>query len=1230
MVCKRRKAFIGTAISLGANIIGGIIGGAKKRQAEEEQRQFQLAQNRATEGNAIAQNLTNVHSNDYNTSLENRRLYTSSLFKKGGEIYIKPSKRGTFTDAAKKRGQSVQGFASKVLANENNYSPAMVKKARFAKNASKWHHLLGGVSNLFRYGGSSKFSKRPTKQNLGLENPNKTGKNSPTAYRSTSNASSVASLSSLRSDDKVVQKALESLMSSSPVKEQEDARTSYRTGGEVKQRQLGDSPFDDPTFAFTRKRFDIRKNAHGAKSLNVSVKGFRTIKALSKTLRSASPILEFLQNTIPSKESEYAEEIRKYSSDVAKGKDKKLEENKYMKVGGEVKRDTTARINKPDILDEEINRYSKRANTEKKMALRYALDNVKNGKSANDFIYPGYSIKAINQLDSITNHPKIKLTNLKSRGRLREHYDPITNTIYRQPGLYHRVSPAEYSHAYRNSKNNEFVSAIKDYVKHPYITPEGYNKLYNTKGSYEYDAHKVVEPVLRDFLKGKFPVDSLDIKIDERRKQFEKGGVTSIQEVKRDTVKTNNKYYENGKWKTEPIKASKEKQRANGIFSGIVSVVDPTGISSYGTLASSIANREPVSNIISNVFSSLPVVGKIGKGARLVFKNNTLNKLSKSANRLLEKDRILDASVRSQNNASRYFNQAEELASKQNHYWAKKNREWGKNSYNKASRFVESYYNIKNSPINKYNNTVTWGKSSLNSFKTLDSSKPVNSNEYKKGGIASINPIIQEGGDAIKLKPNTFLLRGRKHRNGGIVIGKGRNSIEAEGGEVVKVDKNTMKILSTVPMANGESPAARVVKGENPDKVFQSQETFKNINNLSNSKFRYGGTNKQRDNSNRTDSIHPTFRSINSVSKEDRINTKAKTINGTTYDFDRIFPKKFNSNSSTKYSSNNYNDSVTNNYINRNLGTIQTATNSITHFPLTDVVTARSPEDVIGAFFGLAETGPKAFVQDYIKNKYYPNEESIIKVNSMEKSKDKFRYGGLKRRKAALGAKEIFNIAGDAFNVLSPLIGGSKTKKAINQMSAPSQPQQYQAARLRTNYNINPQLTDIRTSELDALAETNRNTASSVAAQARNMRIRNLGLSQRNQLRGQKENIETQLINQDVTNRQQVANQNIAQTNDWRNRVSQFVNDRIVSKANVDNQMIEGVSSGIRDIQSRIDKNQQEKNALTAIMASNPEQVDLFMKKRKEYENLLDRNSNSLFRFYYLGGLKNKRKSKVR
>ena len=60
--------------------------------------------------------------------------------KDGGSIHIKPSKRGTFTAAASKHGMGVQEFASKVLRNKEDYSPSLVKKANFARNANKWNH----------------------------------------------------------------------------------------------------------------------------------------------------------------------------------------------------------------------------------------------------------------------------------------------------------------------------------------------------------------------------------------------------------------------------------------------------------------------------------------------------------------------------------------------------------------------------------------------------------------------------------------------------------------------------------------------------------------------------------------------------------------------------------------------------------------------------------------------------------------------------------------------------------------------------------------------------------------------------------------------------------------------------------------------------------------------------------------------------------------------------------
>lgn len=72
-------------------------------------------------------------------------------YSEGGRIHIAPSKKGTFTAAASKHDMGVQEFASKVLANPEDYSPAMRKKANFARNASKWKHAYGG--HLFWNGG---------------------------------------------------------------------------------------------------------------------------------------------------------------------------------------------------------------------------------------------------------------------------------------------------------------------------------------------------------------------------------------------------------------------------------------------------------------------------------------------------------------------------------------------------------------------------------------------------------------------------------------------------------------------------------------------------------------------------------------------------------------------------------------------------------------------------------------------------------------------------------------------------------------------------------------------------------------------------------------------------------------------------------------------------------------------------------------------------------------------
>lgn len=119
----------------------------------------------------VSENIDAGYNDKRNPGLRKRRDYERNLFNtpveyEYGGIHIKPSKRGTFTAAAKKHGMGVQAFASKVLANKDDYSPAMVKKANFARNASKWNHkefggnmdfnYIIGKNNIYKLGGRRK------------------------------------------------------------------------------------------------------------------------------------------------------------------------------------------------------------------------------------------------------------------------------------------------------------------------------------------------------------------------------------------------------------------------------------------------------------------------------------------------------------------------------------------------------------------------------------------------------------------------------------------------------------------------------------------------------------------------------------------------------------------------------------------------------------------------------------------------------------------------------------------------------------------------------------------------------------------------------------------------------------------------------------------------------------------------------------------------------------------
>ena len=726
----------------------------------------------------------------------------------------------------------------------------------------------------------------------------------------------------------------------------------------------------------------------------------------------------------------------------------------------------------------------------------------------------------------------------------------------------------------------------------------------------------------------------------------------------------------------------------------------------------------------------------------------------------------------------------------------------------------------------------------------------------KKGGKTNlprkgVTPVITSGGSATPIGNNSYLLQGRKHAEGGIVIGKGKNSIEAEAGEVVQITPKQLKVFSAQPILNGNSPAELVQKGGEPSKVFNAQENFKDRNGLNNDgtkKKAMGGKEKKESWLARTSrsqlmqrvpkynrlyinrgdfgggqgggagtgtKFHPSD-DLYTISKTDTLYvpvernfndafSEARRSGQTTFDFQG---KKYNtqlgdnpnnyaagqsrkeetivpivrkrtirtSNPNTKLKlgglSRKKYQSLLGDYQGRNEGiairSLRDARtnpnyqyNSTDNSPSTPSLNSelkplevkkaepKTPkkQSFNSAFAEARRNGLKVFEWNGKKygtklasevekpksknissaDKAKPKAKRDIEIANTDKFKSEFnafrnklkdysvsqldsiinasynpvvqtdkgidanynhaakqianeykagaarnekKYRqsrkkallgvGTNRRLLALtqnvpsagitaGAKIInpsassikpmnlssnngskgFNLfkgidKGEAISsgigAAGTLISGLLNKGSIDKTSAPQvpTPQLIAPAKLKTSVNINPQLSDVRESELSQNRLVEGNTASSVASVARQQRISNNALSQRSRLRGEKENLETQLQNRDAINRQQVASSNAQQINEANrfNSISatQTANDKIQATANNRTQMIEGITSGVRDYQLGVDKKRSEENATAAMMSANPEQMELFLKLMDKNKSRLGNVRSTLFR----------------
>lgn len=198
-------------------------------------------------------------------------------------------------------------------------------------------------------------------------------------------------------------------------------------------------------------------------------------------------------------------------------------------------------------------------------------------------------------------------------------------------------------------------------------------------------------------------------------------------------------------------------------------------------------------------------------------------------------------------------------------------------------------------------------------------------------------------------------------------------------------------------------------------------------------------------------------------------------------------------------------------------------------------------------------------------------------------------------------------------NVAGSLASYFASRRAINKMRGAGQPTLISANKLKTKYNINPQLDRIREDKFEAYRDIDSNTASSRVSLARKQRVRNAAGQAANELYGNKENIETNLINQDRRNQQSVRQFNAQQYNQYIDRKAAFDNGIREAKVTNINNLFSGINAGIQDMISRYENRKALNNTIGAMRASAPNVDDRIMRDAGvDYDEFIIRKRRKL------------------
>ena len=501
-----------------------------------------------------------------------------------------------------------------------------------------------------------------------------------------------------------------------------------------------------------------------------------------------------------------------------------------------------------------------------------------------------------------------------------------------------------------------------------------------------------------------------------------------------------------------------------------------------------------------------------------------------------------------------------------------------------------------------------------------------------------IAPNVVRGGIAIPLKGKTnyYYMSGRKHKNGGIDIGRNPHTgLEVEDGEVMHIADKEIKVFSSVPFLNGKSPAQKVLGGENPDTVFKEQESFKDKNDLNDdgTKKRMGGLSRSKDYGSKS-KPYPNVKSkdfaggnrsypiptkadavdalrlaglhgrddvkANVYSKYPELRKKAKTggvysvtVNGETKL--KRFPstgsrtkaalgaKKDNEPKKEKEKISPFTGKPFE-FIKPNLD-VQGIKISNLPYPYKDSRTINvidkntsDEKEVYNSFYGFSPTDLKPGPLSTIPIKL-PSQDISYNYNNRTKFKNYIKEH----------PNTVSDVIGLTSNTIGGLISHNINRRMLDKLDYFPQPMARSAAKLKTRININPQLDKMRESLAAYENDINNSTSSSNVALARKQRARFANTLQTNNIYANRENTETELINKDRLNQQSVADANVRDYNTWLQNQTTFRNSLLEKKAENNIGLIETINSGVQNLLTNREKRNTEKQNVAAMSLANPD-----------------------------------------